>query len=125
MVARVEKQMPDLQSYPTSPSLMTPFQIGHADIGVMASLTVRTLHTIQRIRFQDACAMCLHLLPALRLQPVPAQTFSRKIYLATRKTELDPHAERAAQICRTVLQKIYAPSLHRLTPWMKAAFVAK
>jgi DNA-binding transcriptional LysR family regulator len=67
----------------------------------------------------------LHLVPALRLQPVPGQAFSRKIHLATRKTELDPHAERAAQICRTVLQKIYAPSLHRLAPWMKTAFVAK
>lgn len=68
---------------------------------------------------------CLHLLPALRLQPVPGQAFSRKILLATRKTELDPHAERAAQICRTVLQKTYAPSLYRLAPWMKAAFVPK
>jgi AraC-like DNA-binding protein len=57
MVARVEQEMPNFQPYLTSPSLMRPFQIGHADIGVMASLTVRTLHTIQRIRFQDACVI--------------------------------------------------------------------
>ena len=57
MVARAEKKMPDLQFCLTSPSLMTPFQIGHADIGVMASLTVHKLHTIQRVRFQDACVI--------------------------------------------------------------------
>jgi hypothetical protein len=50
----VEKQKPDLQSYPNSSNLVTPFQVGHADIGAMASMTVRKLHTIQRVRFQDA-----------------------------------------------------------------------
>jgi hypothetical protein len=29
-----------------SPILVKPFQIGHADIGVMASLTVHKLHTM-------------------------------------------------------------------------------
>jgi AraC-like DNA-binding protein len=57
MVARVEKQMSDLQPCLTSPNLIAPFQIGHADIGVMASLAVRKLHTIQRVRFQDACVI--------------------------------------------------------------------
>jgi AraC-like DNA-binding protein len=54
MVAPVEKQKSDIQSYPKSSNLGTPFQVGHADIGAMASMTVRKLHTIQRVRFQDA-----------------------------------------------------------------------
>jgi AraC-like DNA-binding protein len=54
MVAPVEKLKPDAQSYPKFSNLVTPFQIGHADIGAMACLTVRKLHTIQRVRFQDA-----------------------------------------------------------------------
>jgi hypothetical protein len=57
MVALVEQQVPDLQPCLASPILVTPFQIGHADIGVMASLTVHKLHTIQRVRFQDACVI--------------------------------------------------------------------
>jgi AraC-like DNA-binding protein len=54
MIVPVEKQKLDLQSYSRISNLVTPFQIGHADIGAMASLTVRNLHTVQRVRFQDA-----------------------------------------------------------------------
>jgi AraC-like DNA-binding protein len=55
MISPVETQSLNLQPYSKISNLMTPFQIGHADIGAMASLTVRKLHTIQRVRFQDAC----------------------------------------------------------------------
>jgi AraC-like DNA-binding protein len=54
MIAPVEKLKPGVPSHPKPSSLVTPFLIGHADIGAMAGLTVRKLHTIQRVGFQDA-----------------------------------------------------------------------
>lgn len=66
---------------------------------------------------------CLHLAPSLRLQPLPGPAFSRNIFLAARKSELDPHAERVAEICRRVLKTLYVRDLTSIAPWIGEALL--
>jgi DNA-binding transcriptional LysR family regulator len=68
---------------------------------------------------------CLHLAGAMQVLQLPGPPFSRRVYLATRKSDLDPHSVRAAEICREVIRNSYVPDLVNLEAWMSQAIVVE
>jgi hypothetical protein len=104
MVGRVEKRILD-EPCLVSPTLMTPFQVGHADIGAMASLTVHNaneadgqLPVAKQMRIlQDETAPVAAAKPtyqvskaaALQVQPGPGATVVRSLSAKTGLTVLE------------------------------------